>query len=115
MLCGLTPVLAEATRKILDDSADMSCAGEKTFHEVERNVSSKEFDALLLGAAEPAAPEPSRHLLDKNPRLKIVCVAPDGRDVVLQERRLDRSRIENVSFDRIFAALRDACAAEGVG
>jgi hypothetical protein len=115
MLCELTPVLAEASRKLLDETADMSCAGAETLAQVEQSVMSRQFDALLLGATDPDAAEPSRQLLDGNPQLKIMCVSPDGRQAVLQERRLDRIRIENVSFDRIFEALRDACAAESAG
>jgi hypothetical protein len=115
MLCELSPVLAEAAQKILVESADMTFVGEEMLRQVEHSVRSRRLDALLLGSASPADPEPSRHLLDENPLLKIVCVAPDGREAVLQERRFDRTRIENVSFDRIISALRVACAAEGAG
>jgi hypothetical protein len=73
------------------------------------------FDALLLGAAVPVAAEPCRRLLDANPHLKIVCLVPDGREAVLQERRLDRIHIENASFELILAALRDRCAVEKAG
>lgn len=115
MLSELTPVLTDAFRRILDDSVELCCAGDKSLTQVERGASSKQFDALLLGAANPAAIEPSGRLLEQNPLLKIVCVSPDAREAVLQERRLHCSRIENVSVDRIFSALRDACAREGLG
>jgi hypothetical protein len=115
MLCGLTPVLAEASRKILGESTDMSYAGDESLGRVEQAAKSRQFDALLLGATVPGAAEPSLRLLDANPVLKIVCVSPDGRQAVLQERRLDRIEIANVSFDRIFSALRDACAMERAG
>ncbi len=115
MLCGLTPVLADATRTVLDDTADMSFVGDEALQQVEQAARSKQFDALLLGATTPAAADPSRYLLDRNPLLKIVCISPDGREAVLQERRLDRVEIDNVSFDRIFTALRDAFDAEQGG
>jgi hypothetical protein len=115
MLCELTPVLAEASKTVLEASTDMTCAGDQPLAQVEHDVTSGRFDALLLGATVPAAAEPSRRLLVANPQLKIVCIAPDGREAVLQERRLDRIQIENVSFELIFAALRDSCAAEKVG
>ena len=114
-MCGLTPVLADAARTVLDESADMSYVGDELLDQVEQGAPSKEFDALLLGAAAPAAADPSRHLLDTNPLLKIVCISPDGRKAVLQERRLNRVEIDNVSFDRIFTALRDAFDAEQGG
>lgn len=115
MLCEMTPILREAARNILDDSPDMTCVGDETLAQVEQRLQSKQFDAMLLGTLAPGADEPGRHLLDINPLLKIVCVSPDGREAVLQERRLDRIRIKNVSFDRILAALREACAPERIG
>ena len=115
MLCGLTPVLANAARTVLDDLADMSFVGDDLLVQVERRARSQEFDALLLGATTPAAADPSRHLLDTNPLLKIVCISPDGREAVLQQRRLDRDEIDTISFDRIFTSLRDAFEAEQRG
>src|SRR4051794_35191314 len=112
MLCELSPVLDEASRKLLRKAADMSCVGAESLIEVELDVMSGDYDALFLGVIDPGGDEPSRHLLDGNPQLKIICVSPDGRQAVLQERRLDRRQIENASFDRIFAALRAAYAAE---
>ena len=112
MLCELTPVLAAASRQLLDEAADLTYAGTETRAELELDIASGRFDALLLGASEPSASEPSRHLLDKDPHLKIMCVSPDGRQAVLHERRLERTWIENVSFDRLFESIRDACATE---
>lgn len=112
MLCDLTPVLALASRQRLDEAEDLTCVGAETLAELELDLESARFDALLLGASEPHATEPSRHLLDGNPRLKIMCVSPDGRQAVLHERRLERMWIKNVSFDRLFDSIRDACESE---
>src|SRR4051794_26274513 len=85
MRCELTPVLAETSRRIIDNSADMTCADAT----LEDGVRTRAFDVLLPGAVTPAGPEPSRHLLPRNPHLKIVRVARDRRGSVLQERRFE--------------------------
>jgi len=108
MLSDLSPVLGAAMRQVVEGSAELSLAGEAGSAELDL----EHADALLLGTETPFAGAGVVGLLDEHPRLKIVCITPDGRHAVLHERRLDSIEVTDVSFATIFATLRTACAAE---
>lgn len=124
MLSELSPVIDAAMRHLIadGDGGELGFAGDDesgfTGDAAGRTLCAElhahHTDALLLGTNTPFATGAVVRLLDEHPRLKIVCITPDGRHAVLHERRLGRIEVADVSFATIFATLRTACAAEAV-
>jgi hypothetical protein len=112
MLSELPPVLNLAMRTVIDDAEGLACAGDAPWPGVRAELAAHPADALVLGTLTPLATRGIVELLDEHPRLKIVCVSPDGRHAVLQERRFEQVELTEDSLAMIFDAIRTACAAE---
>lgn len=112
MLSELPPVLDVAMRTVIDDAEELACVGHAPWTGVLAELAAHPADALVLGTLTPFATRGIIGLLDEHPRLKIVCVSPDGRHAVLQERHFEQIELTDVSLSMIFDAIRTACSAE---
>lgn len=108
LLADLPTVLAEASERLISESADLTCTGRSSIDDLLGDLARHDSDAVVLTTADPLSRSSTCALLDAHPRLKIVCVAPDNRTAALHERRLSVVRVQDLGFESIFAAIRRA-------
>jgi DNA-binding NarL/FixJ family response regulator len=113
LLAALTPFRADIIRKILSQAPDMDVLGPGSRPDaLPAAAEIGEADVLILGSGA------GRHggegdgeieaLLEARPRIKILALEEDGRNVMLHELRPRAVSLGDLSAGRLIDAIRDA-------
>jgi chemotaxis response regulator CheB len=109
VLFHMPGMLGDILRNAVAGQPDMTVAGEIADQErLAPTVQRADPDVIIIGAADGDLPPFLQRVMEASPRLKILVVAADGREVVLHELRPNAIPVLDVSVESILREIRRA-------
>jgi DNA-binding NarL/FixJ family response regulator len=106
LLAGVPPLLVDILHHIVASESDMAIVGRISDGDLFAAAQATGADVILIGQGTKENGEQYEELLLKQPRLKVLTVADDGKTGSLYELRPQRISLGEVSAGVLCAAIR---------
>jgi DNA-binding NarL/FixJ family response regulator len=106
LLAGVPPLLVDLLHHIVASEPDMAVVGRVSDGDLLTAAQRTGADVILIGQKAKESREQYDELLLRQPRLKVLTIADDGKTGSLYELRPQRIPLGEVSADVLCAAIR---------
>jgi DNA-binding NarL/FixJ family response regulator len=106
LLAGVPPLLVDLLHHIVASEPDMAVVGRVSDGDLLTAAQRTGADVILIGQKAKESREQYEELLLRQPRLKVLTIADDGKTGSLYELRPQRIPLGEVSADVLCAAIR---------